>query len=216
MAPDQRGQVGDVVVVDIHALLPDVANGFLHVDGVPVDDGIEGEAQGTELLFLPLLKRTADLPAFAMVDAPAEAMTQFRMVELGQNAPPEGRIVNVVKNVNCLGDPADFGKCASEAGRFIPDLECSHDSRRLEMPEFQRAGQADHIGPVCPDQREIDGAFAEIVERAVIGLSVNSPQSGITEVSQPRAELVAKQPEQTKHRIGIGGGVHPSAGIVTV
>jgi hypothetical protein len=30
MAPDQRGQVGDVVVVDIHALLPDVANGFLH------------------------------------------------------------------------------------------------------------------------------------------------------------------------------------------
>jgi hypothetical protein len=48
MAPDQRGQVGDVVVVDIHALLPDVANGFLHVDGVPVYDDIEGEAQGAK------------------------------------------------------------------------------------------------------------------------------------------------------------------------
>jgi len=98
MSPDQRGEVGDVVVVDIHALLPDVADGFLHVDGVPVDDGIEGEAQGAELLFLPLLKRASDLPAFAMVNAPAEAMTQFCVIELGQNAPPERRIVDVVKN----------------------------------------------------------------------------------------------------------------------
>jgi hypothetical protein len=147
MAPDQRGEVGDVVVVDIHALLPDVANGFLHVDGVPVDDGIEGEAQGTKLLFLPLLKWAADFPAFAMVDAPAEAMAQFRVVELGQNAPPKRRIVDVVKNMDCLGDPVDFGKCASETGGFIPDLECSHDSRRLEMLEFQRAGEADHMRP---------------------------------------------------------------------
>jgi hypothetical protein len=98
MAPDQRGEVGDVVVLDIHALLSNVANGLLHVDGVPVDDGIEGEAQGAELLFLPLLKRASDLPAFTMVNTPAETMTQFRVVELGQNAPPERRIVDVVEN----------------------------------------------------------------------------------------------------------------------
>jgi hypothetical protein len=109
--------------------------------------------------------------------------------------------------VDCLGDPADFGKRARQGRWFIPDLQCAHDTRRLEMPEFQRAGEADHIGPVFADQREIDGAFAEAVERAVIGLPVNPPQPGITEVSEPRAELVAKQPEQTKHRIGIGGGV---------
>ena len=78
MAPDQRGEMGDVVVVDIHALLPDVANGLLHVDGV--DDGIEGEAQGAKLLFLPLLKRASDLPAFAMVDAPAE-MPEFQRAD---------------------------------------------------------------------------------------------------------------------------------------
>jgi hypothetical protein len=174
MAPDQRGEVGDVVVLDIHALLSNVANGLLHVDGVPVDDGIEGEAQGAELLFLPLLKRASNLPTFTMVNTPAETMTQFRVVELGQNAPPERRIVDVVKNVDCLGDPADFRKCTSQTGRFIPDLECSHDSRCLEMPEFQRAGQADHVGPVFPDQRKIDGAFAEAVERTVIGLADQS------------------------------------------
>jgi hypothetical protein len=144
MAPDQRGQVGDVVVVDIHALLPDVANGFLHVDGVPVYDDIEGEAQGAKLLFLSLLKWTSDLPAFAMVNAAAEAMAQFRVVELGQNAPPERGVVDVVKNMDCLGDPADFGKRTSQTGRFVLDLECSHDSRRLEMPKFQRADETDY------------------------------------------------------------------------
>jgi hypothetical protein len=74
-----------------------------------VDDDIEGEAQGAKMLFLVLLKRAADLPAFAMVDAPAEVMAQFGVVELGQNAPSECRIVDVVKNVDCLGNPADFG-----------------------------------------------------------------------------------------------------------
>ena len=48
MAPDQRGEVGDVVVADIHAVRPDLANGLLHVDGVPMHDGIESEAKGAK------------------------------------------------------------------------------------------------------------------------------------------------------------------------
>ena len=46
MAPDQRGEVGDIVVADTDSVQPDLADGFLHVDGVPVDDSIEGEAKG--------------------------------------------------------------------------------------------------------------------------------------------------------------------------
>ena len=30
MAPDQRGEVGEVIVADIHAVQPDLADGFLH------------------------------------------------------------------------------------------------------------------------------------------------------------------------------------------
>ena len=112
MAPDQRREMGDVVVVDAHALLPDVANGFLHIDGVPVDDGIEGEAQGTELLFLPLLERTPDFAAFAVINAPAEAMAQFCVVELGQDASSEHSVVDVVENVDGLGESADLGERA--------------------------------------------------------------------------------------------------------
>ena len=81
MAPDQRGEVGDVVVLDIQrGEWPPACRWRSR------DDGIEGEAQGAELLFLPLLKRASNLPAFTMVNTPAETMTQFRVVELGQNA----------------------------------------------------------------------------------------------------------------------------------
>ncbi len=172
MAPDQRGEVGDVIVVGIHAVQPDLANSLLHVDGVPVHDRIESKTEGAKLLFLPLLKRTPDFAAFAMMDTPAEAVTQFCVVELGQDAPPKGRVVDIMKNVDGLGDPADFGERAGQGSRLVPDLERPHDARRLEMPEFQRAGEADDIRPVFADQREIDGAFAEVVERAVIGFPV--------------------------------------------
>jgi hypothetical protein len=38
------------------------------------------------------VNKTGYLAAFAVVNAPAEAMAQFRMVELGQDAPAERRV----------------------------------------------------------------------------------------------------------------------------
>ncbi len=38
------------------------------------------------------------------------------LIELGQDAPAERRVVDVAQNVNCLGDPADFGECARQCG----------------------------------------------------------------------------------------------------
>jgi len=54
-------------------------------------DGIESEAKGAKLLFLYLLERAPDFAAFTVMNAPAEAMAQFGMVELGQDAPAERR-----------------------------------------------------------------------------------------------------------------------------
>ncbi len=207
MAPDQRGEVGDVVVADVHAVQPDLANGFLHVDGVAMHDGVERQAKGAKLLFLSLLEWAADFAAFAVMDAPSEAMAQFRVVELGQDAPSERRVVDVVEDVDRLGDPADFGQRARQGGRLVPDLERPHDAGGLEMPKFQRAYEADDIGPIIPDQREIDDAFAEFVERTVIGFAIDPPQLDVAEVGQARAELITEQPEDAEYRIGVRSGI---------
>jgi hypothetical protein len=46
-----------------------------------------------------------------VVDTPGESVTQFRVIELGQDAPAERLIVDVAQGVDCLGNPADFGEC---------------------------------------------------------------------------------------------------------
>lgn len=68
---------------------------------------LRARPRAAELLLLSLLERTPDFAALAVVNAPAEAMAQFRVVELGQDAPAERRVVDVVKNVYGLGDAWD-------------------------------------------------------------------------------------------------------------
>ena len=46
MAPDERGEVGDIVVLHVHAVPPHLLDGFLHVECIPMHDCIEGEAKG--------------------------------------------------------------------------------------------------------------------------------------------------------------------------
>ena len=48
MAPDERGEVGDVVVLDLRAGQPRRLDGFLPVACIPMADRIEGEAKGPE------------------------------------------------------------------------------------------------------------------------------------------------------------------------
>ena len=67
MSPNQRREVGDIGSVAAYALSRDLAKGFLHVDGVPIGDCVQGEAEGSELLFLPLAKRTSDFATLAMM-----------------------------------------------------------------------------------------------------------------------------------------------------
>ena len=78
--------MGDVLVVDVHAVPSQLLDGGLHVDDIPVHDGIEGEAKAAQLLLLALLERASDFATLAVVDTAGEAVTQFRVIELGQDA----------------------------------------------------------------------------------------------------------------------------------
>ena len=47
----------------------------------------------------------------------------------------------------------------------------------------------------------------DVVEFAVIGFGIDAPESCSADVSEARAESVAKQSEQTEHNIAISTGV---------
>ena len=89
MPPEHRGYTGDVGGIDARALCFYLSDGFLHVDGIPVGHGIEDEAKGPELLFLPLPQRVTDFTAVAVVDFSRELMSKLLPIELDEDSPAE-------------------------------------------------------------------------------------------------------------------------------
>ena len=75
MAPQDGRQPGDIRGLRGRPVVGEMAKRFLHVDGVPVDDCIEGEAQCAELFLLALPKRSSDFAAISVVNAPRQLGT---------------------------------------------------------------------------------------------------------------------------------------------
>ena len=90
MPPEYGRQTGDIdgVYYDA-ALCGQLCDSFLHVDGVPVCDGIKGEAKSSKLFFLPLAQGVAHLATISVVDFPCKFVAKLLAVELNKNTPPE-------------------------------------------------------------------------------------------------------------------------------
>jgi hypothetical protein len=57
-----------------------------HVDGVPMDDGVEGQPEGAELFLLALPQGASDFATLPVMDTPAEFVAQLLPVELKQGS----------------------------------------------------------------------------------------------------------------------------------
>src|SRR4051812_6410077 len=72
---------------------------------------------------------------------------------------------------------------------ILPSL--SDPTRRSRSSQFQL------------DELDIDAMAREAVEYAVVGGSVDAPETGVADVCEPWAELVAQEPKQSEHRVCI-------------
>lgn len=150
MPPDERRQPREVGLLDRPALSLELGQHFLHVDRIPVNDDVEQHAQRTEFFLLPLAQGAADFTAFTQEDAPAEAMAQFLTIQLREDATPEHRIVDVAQDVERLDDAAELGQGTREGRRIVLHLQGAHDAGGLQVPEFQRSGKPNQVGPIRP------------------------------------------------------------------
>lgn len=69
----------------------------------------------------------------------------------------------------------------------------------------ERAGDAQDVVPVRDDRPGVDPVASEPVQRAVVGLTVDSPEALVGQRGGARAELVAQQPEEAEDLVGVGG-----------
>ena len=103
------GEPLGVAVVDGVAVAAKLGEGSVEVAGVPQHDGVKDEVEGAELVFLAFPVALAQLAPLAVEDLAGESVACFGAVELGEDAPPVGLVVEVGKKVEGLGDPAELG-----------------------------------------------------------------------------------------------------------
>jgi hypothetical protein len=177
--PHDGGKASLVDWVDRASFPFDLANDFLHVDGVPVGNGVEDQTEDAKVFLLLLPQRISDFPALAQEQLAAEAVAGFLPVELDENAPAESRVVDISEDMESFDDPPEFGQGARQRCRLVLDLHHAHDAGGSEVAEFQGAGEADEIRPILKDQRQIDFARGDAVQGAVVDAAVNAPEVGL-------------------------------------
>lgn len=91
-----------------------MVEGGVLVARVPEHDGVDDQAERAELVFLPFPVALPELSPLAVEDGPGKGMTAFGAVELGEDPPPVGLVVEIGQQVEGLGDPAEFGERGPE------------------------------------------------------------------------------------------------------
>ena len=103
-------------------------------------------------------------------------MAALAAVELHQEAPPAGFVIDEAKRAERLDQPAEFLESAGQLGRALLGLQGPDQARGLHRAELQGAGQAQQVLPVPDDERGADALGGQVVESAVVGPAVHAPE----------------------------------------
>ena len=118
-------QAGNILVTDQEAFGPQLSQGGIHIDGIPQDDEVDHEAEGAKLVLLAIAVALAQLPTAPMEDDTGELVALFTPVELDQDAPAVGLVVNVSQQVLGLDDAAEFRQRLGQPGAEGPSARKS-------------------------------------------------------------------------------------------
>jgi len=78
----ERGQPGDVLVLDRIAAVAELGDGGVQVAGVPQGDGVDDDAQRAELVFLSFAVGLVDLSPLAVEDLAGQAVPGFLIIRV--------------------------------------------------------------------------------------------------------------------------------------
>ena len=121
-----------------------------------------------------------------------------------------GRVVDIVEQVEGLVDASEFHDGACQAGGALASQERAHQFRSLHGAEPERAGDPQHVVPVLLDAPGPGLVTGDVTQGAVVGMRVQSVESGFAGIGEARGELIAEQPEQAEDQITGAGAFLPS------
>jgi hypothetical protein len=103
----KRRKPGPVLVAPVKALGAELVQCRVHVDRIPEHDSVHHQTQGPELVLLPFAVTLPQFAALAVEDDTGELVAALAAVQLDQDAPAIGFIVDEAKKVERLDQPAE-------------------------------------------------------------------------------------------------------------
>ena len=164
MPPQYWRQTRDVTGVNDLAIGCQFRDCFLHVDGIPVDDGVESEAESAELLLLALTQGVAHFAAVSMIDFSGQLVSEFLSVQLNEYAPSEICIVDIVQDVHGFDQTPQMQERFGQGCGAVSHLEDAHNTLCFQMAEFQGPSKADEVLTVFQDQFCVDCPFGDCAQ----------------------------------------------------
>src|SRR3954471_12583716 len=110
MIPFQRRNMGDEVVRDWDALIPDELHGSSQVGGIPQDDRVHDEIEAGGMVGHGLGGAVAQFAEPMEEDGPSQGMAAFPFVEIAMGAPPQLKIEQPVTREDGSLDPANLAQ----------------------------------------------------------------------------------------------------------
>ncbi len=164
MPPQDGRQTRDVAWVDGLAIGGQFCDGLLHVDSVPMDDGVEGETECPELFFLTLPQCITNFATISVIDFAGELVPEFLTIQLNEYAASEVCIINIVQDVQGFDQTTQMHERLGQGRGTVANLENAHDARSFQMSKLQGSGEADQVLPVLRDQPGVDHAFRDHIQ----------------------------------------------------
>lgn len=207
MPPEDGRQTRNISGVCEQALICQLCDGFLHVDGVAVGKGIEGDTKGSQLFFLHLAQRVADLAPLSVVDFSRQLVAEFLAVGLDEYSAPEAGAADIVQDMQGFDEAAQLHECFRQSGGSFAKLKNAHDARSFQVPKLEGVCKTDPVFPIVGEEIGIDGACGDCVKGTVVCGPPCAPQPCTADVRQSWTKLIAQKPEQAKNGIGVDCGI---------
>src|SRR5215468_10443906 len=124
----------------------------------------------------------------------SNAVPSLSAIQLDLDASAIVFVINIVEQIECLGDPAKLGNSSCKCRRSPSPLESLDESRSMNRSHFERSGHAQDIVPVVDDQMHVNPVPCQTIQRAIIGSWVYSPEARFFHFCQARTELITQAP----------------------
>ena len=124
----------------------------VHVQGVPEHHHVDHQAQRPELVLLALAVALADLATLAVEDRPRHAVAALTPVQLREDSPAIGLVIEVGQQVERLGHPPQLADRPRQGRGTAAPQQRADQLRGADGPPRQRSRHPQQVIPVPRDQ----------------------------------------------------------------